>query len=177
MYMKWLATLSALFLMFALALGPMACGRDEGEPKATPLTKSTPAQSVPKTQVPATDREIDITFEFDKVDAGDRAVAFHSIEFIDAEARAIGTLIFGTQEANELQGDGWFENDNASDIGSFQWAGGDSQRADMRLPIPQGTKGLLLRMKSIAPELWMDVRVDGELASGLAMTGVRDTCH
>ncbi|MFQ5633363.1 MAG: hypothetical protein ACE5I1_31745 [bacterium] len=62
-----------------------------------------------------------ITFEFSEVvqlggDTRELAVAFHAITFIDSIAHPIGEIVFGTPEANALQGEGWFENETWPDI-------------------------------------------------------------
>lgn len=114
----------------------------------------------------------DVVFEFSEVvrpegDDRDLAVAFHSVNFLEADGDSIGSLLFGTPDANALQGEGWFGNEEWPDIGSFQWAGGSSKRASMQLPIPEGTEGLLLNITSIVDGLWMNVTVDGRLAATL----------
>ena len=88
---------------------------------------------------------VQVVFEFNKTvatveDARERAVAFHSITFIDSVGYTISEITFGTSEANTLQGDGWFENETSTDVGSFQWAGGSSKSASMQLTIPDGRK-------------------------------------
>lgn len=113
-----------------------------------------------------------VVFEFSEVvkpsgDPRELAVAFHSINFLDADANSIGLLVFGTPEANALQEESWFENEEWPGIGSFQWAGGLSKRASMRLQIPQDTEGLLLNITSAVDGMWMNVTVDGELAATL----------
>ena len=100
-------------------------------------------------------------------DTRERAVAFHSITFIDSIAQPISEIVFGTAEANALQGEGWFENEVSVDVGSFQWAGGATKQASMQLSIPQGTEGLLLKITSVKDSLWMDVKIHGELAATL----------
>ena len=112
----------------------------------------------------------EIIFEFSKVlvkvdDLRERAVAFHSVTYIDSIGHSLGKLEFGTPEANILQGGGWFSNDSSAEIGSFQWAGGSAKRAAMRLTIPSGTEGLLLKIYSIEDSLWMTVSVDGDTSA------------
>jgi hypothetical protein len=113
----------------------------------------------------------DIRFEFDQVvtpsdDNRALAVAFSAISFIDSRGDTIAELDFGTAEANELQTAGWYENqvwpeeDWQSDIGTYQWAGGEQQAATMQLPVPANTTALLLHVTAIVDELWMDVVID-----------------
>ena len=98
-------------------------------------------------------------------DERDLAVVFHSINFLTADGDSLGVLLFGTPEANALQGEGWFGNEEWPDVGSFQWAGGSSKKARIRIPIPEGTEGLLLNITSIVDGLWMNVTIDGQLAA------------
>lgn len=97
-------------------------------------------------------------------DSRERAVAFHSLTFIDSIAHPISEIIFGPAEANALQGSGWFQNQTSAEIGPFQWAGGAAKQASMQLTIPEGTEGLLLKMTSVKDSLWMNVKIEGELA-------------
>jgi hypothetical protein len=108
-----------------------------------------------------------VVFEFSEVvqpegDTRELAVAFHSIDFIDAHAEAISTLTFGTPEANALQGEGWFENETDPQLGPFQWAGGPAKRATMQLAVPQGAEGLLLDITGIQDGIWMTVTVGAD---------------
>jgi len=132
------------------------------------LAPTSPFWNVPVAKADA----VQVVFEFSEVvkpegDDRDLAVAFHSVNFLEADGDSIGTLLFGTPEANALQGEGWFGNEEWPDIGSFQWAGGSSKRASMQLPIPEGTEGLLFNITSIVDGLWMNVTVDGQLAATL----------
>jgi ligand-binding sensor domain-containing protein len=151
-------------------------------PTATPT--GTPAARVylPLILRTAAPHVAQVVFEFSEVvkpegDTRELAVAFHSITFLDADAKSLGELVFGTPEANALQEEGWYGNEVWPDdewpynIGSFQWAGGPSKRASMRLPIPGGTEGLLLHITSIVDGMWMDVKVDGQLAVTLRVDG------
>lgn len=113
-----------------------------------------------------------VVFEFSKTkaptnDTRQLAVAFHSITYIDSVAHSLGEVILGTSQANALQGEGWFSNDNWPGVGSFQWTGGSTKRAVITLSIPQGTEGLLLKINSIEDTLWMTVKVDGQTAATL----------
>ena len=113
-----------------------------------------------------------LVFEFSEVvrpgaDSRELAVAFHKITYIDAGGHSLGELVFGTAAANNLQQGGWFGNETWSGIGSFQWAGGPAKTASMQLSIPQGAEGLLLKISSIKDNLWMNVKIDGELAARL----------
>ena len=106
-----------------------------------------------------------ITFEFSRVittesDARERAVAFHSLTFIDHLALPMGELTFGTQEANAVQGEGWFANEEWQDIGSFQWAGGTQKKAELLLSIPSGADGMLVRINAAIDSLWVTVSYD-----------------
>ncbi|MFX1255339.1 MAG: hypothetical protein ACFFCZ_27300 [Promethearchaeota archaeon] len=119
----------------------------------------------------------EVVFEFSEVykpsvlygttDDRDLAVAFHSINFLDADANTLDVLIFGTPEAVAHQGEGWFDPENWPDVGEFQWAGTLSKSASVELDIPSGTEGLLLNITSILNDIWMDVRVDNQLVASL----------
>ncbi len=113
-------------------------------------------------------RPVQVVFEFGQTikpgqDPRDLAVAFHSIQFINAAADVLGTLTFGTAEANALQGQGWYGNETDPGVGAFQWAGGAERRASLQLSLPAGTEGLLLHLSSIADGMSMPVWVDGVL--------------
>jgi len=113
-------------------------------------------------------RPVDVVFEFSQTlkpvqDPRDLAVAFHSIQYINAAADVLGTLTFGTAEANALQGSGWYGNETDPNVGPFQWAGSAEKRASVRLPLPPGVEGLLLHITSIVDGLSMQVWVDGAL--------------
>ncbi len=127
---------------------------------------------------PAPPQALDLTFQFSQTvqpqgDTRQLAVAFHSVEYIDAHARTLGELIFGTPEANALQGEGWFGNEvwhHAEDVqpvGTFQWAGGAQRRATLHLTLPSNAEGLLFDITSIVDGMWMDVTVDGQFAASL----------
>jgi len=114
----------------------------------------------------------EVIFEFSEVvisQEDDRAlaVAFQSIRFIDSQGEIIAGLDFGTPEANNLQIEGWYENESWPEIGMYQWTGIDELQASMLLPIPAGTEGLLLRIYSAKDNLWMNVHIDGEKAVNL----------
>ena len=115
---------------------------------------------------------VELVFEFSQVqrpgqDRRELAVAFHSIAFLDAEARAMGELVLGTPQANALQGEGWWGNEQQPGVGPFQWAGSAARHAVLRLPIPLGCGGLLLHINSIADGMWMTVRLDGAAVARL----------
>lgn len=102
------------------------------------------------------------TFEFNNLDSLGRAVAFHSIEFIDAQAHTIQIITFGGQPAVTPPGSGWLENGRTPEVGTFQWTGGTEKEASLDLQIPAGTQGLLLQTMTDQAEVWMDVSVDGK---------------
>lgn len=59
---------------------------------------------------------VDLVFEFSKVvkvegDVRDFAVAFHIINFLAVDANLIAEIQFGTSKANDLQGEGWYSNE------------------------------------------------------------------
>jgi hypothetical protein len=126
-------------------------------------------------RIPAT-HIAQVVFEFSEVmqpegDTRELAVAFHSIDFIDAHAETISTLTFGTPEANVLQGEGWFENETDPQLGSFQWAGGPNKRATMQLAIPHGTEALLLDISAVQDGIWMTVTVGADPPATLRVDG------
>ena len=115
---------------------------------------------------------VEVRFEFSEVvisqdDPRELAVAFSAIRYIDSQGKTISDLDMGTSEANQLQADGWYENQTLPDIGPYQWAGTDNKQASIRLSIPVGTEGLLLEINSIKDNLWMKVVIDGEQAANL----------
>jgi len=117
--------------------------------------------------ISAQENTVQVVFEFSEVmkpagDIREVAVAFHSISFLDAAANSIGELLFGTPEANKLQEEGWYGNEERPGIGSFQWAGGTPKKAAMQLLMPEETEGLLLNITSITDGIWMNVTVDGK---------------
>lgn len=124
----------------------------------------------------------EVAFEFSDVvtsqdDNRELAVAFRGISFINYNGETIGELVFGTSEANQLQGDGWYENQVwpedgwPEDIGTYQWAGGQEKRATMQLPVPANTTGLLLHVTSVVDEMEMDVLIDGQLLAKRRVDG------
>jgi len=115
---------------------------------------------------------INVVFEFSKTvsteqDTREKAVAFHSISFIDSIGNSLGELTFGTEEANELQGSGWFENEISETEGTYQYAGGSTKTADMQLIIPDGTEGLLFYIYGAQDSLWMTVKINGDTSTVL----------
>jgi len=90
--------------------------------------------------------------------------------FIDPDARPLGELEFGTSEANALQGEGWYGNEEWPGIGPVQWAGDPARRARMQVPVPAHNEALLLHTMSITAEVWVDVTVDGEPGASLQVT-------
>ncbi len=154
---------------------------------ASALTPRPAAQSVqaaaadteaylPFISKPALPRTVNLAFDFSETvlsedDPRQRAVAFHSVEYIDARARTLGELTFGTPEANALQGEGWFGNEVWPDVGSFQWAGGRAKRATVRLSVPSRTEGLLLHITPVQNGTWMTVTVDSQVATALRVDG------
>lgn len=118
------------------------------------------------------DTDSQIVFEFSKtVPSGapqrELAVAFHAITFIDSIAKSMGEFTLGTAEANALQGGGWYSNEADQDVGSIQWAGGPDKRATMRITIPAGTEGLLLKIIAAEDSLWMTVIIEEDTAAVL----------
>jgi len=123
------------------------------------------------------DSVVQVVFEFSEVvstieDSRERAVAFHSVTFIDSIAHSLGEIVFGTTEANALQGNGWFSNETSSDVGSFQWAGDSLKRASVQLTVPENTEGFLLKINSVTDSLWMTITIEGDTAAVLRV----DTC-
>jgi len=140
----------------------------EEEGAAEEEQEASGAEPIPVSGVP-------IVFEFSEVvvpagsDRRNLAVAFHSIRYLDADGNTIEELIFGTSEANTLQEEGWFGNEEWSDVGPVQWTGGPSKKASMRLRIPEDTVRLQLKVNPIVEGMWMDVTVDGELVERLGL--------
>lgn len=132
-----------------------------------PLPTGVPSTTLQVSPTAAGVQEALVVFEFSEVDSGGKAVAFHSITFLDTDDHSFGEVAFGTPEAYDLLGDGWLETEESPEIGTIQWAGGASKRASMHLAIPDGTEGLLLKITSVVDGLWMDVKMDGRLASTL----------
>jgi len=121
-------------------------------------------------------RKLDLALRFSETvqpegDIRQLAVAFHSVEYIDANARKLGGLTFGTPQANVLQGEGWYDNETWPDVGAYQWAGGAAKRASIRLSAPPGTEGLLLHVTSVQNAMWMTATVDGRVAATLRVDG------
>ena len=111
-----------------------------------------------------------LTFEFSKIsttvdDPRNRAVAFYSLTFLDNLAKPLDTLLFGTSESNNYQGDGWFENEQHQEYGSFQWAGGIDKSADMSITIPNDVEGMLIKIHSVEDSLWLTAKVDDEVVA------------
>ena len=79
----------------------------------------------------------------------------------------MGEFTLGTAEANALQGGGWYSNEADQDVGSIQWAGGPDKRATMRITIPAGTEGLLLKIIAAEDSLWMTVIIEEDTAAVL----------
>jgi len=148
----------------------------EPAPTASPPSSQTP-EADPQVYLPLIRRDappqvIELVFTFSEVvqpagDPRELAVAFHSLTCIDARGNGVCELRFGTPEANERQGEGWFENQVDPGVGSFQWAGGPSGQARLEVEVPGSTEGLLLHVLSAKDGLWMDVTADGELAATL----------
>ena len=115
---------------------------------------------------------VEIAFEFNLTlrpgsDPRDLAVAFFTLSFVDANADPLSTLAFGTPAANALQGEGWWGNETHPSEGPFQWAGGAERRATLRVQPPPGAVGLLLRLRAVDEQMWMQVRRDGNLVMAL----------
>jgi len=149
-----------LLVVSILASGTAAC---RARPSASPPMPTPSPAATPSTVPPGSE----VVFEFSAVDARGRAVAFHSIDLIDAEANTLGTLELGTPETDARQGEGWLETDTSPQVGAFQWAGGPDGRATLRLDLPDGTEGLLLHVNSVQNGLWMTVTVGSEPAAML----------
>ena len=149
-----------LLVVSILASGTAAC---RTRPPASP-SMVTPGPAATPSTVPSGS---EVVFEFSAVDASGRAVAFHSIDLIDAEANTLGTLELGTPETDARQGEGWLETGTSPQVGAFRWAGGPDRRATLRLDLPDGTEGLLLHVNSVQNGLWMTVTVGGEPAAVL----------
>lgn len=162
-----LATTAGLALLILLQPAPVAPA--EGPAAISTLTPRAYLPLALRTTAP---HEAVVVFEFSEAvstpeDPRPRAVAFHDLRFIDANASALGTLAFGTPEAGALQGEGWYANENCPDVGACQWAGGTDRRATIRLTLPSATDGLLLSISGIRNGIWMTVTVDGVQAAVL----------
>ena len=136
-----LATTASLALLILLQHAPIAPA--EGPAAISTLT---PRAYLPLALRTAAPHEAVVVFEFSEAvstpeDPRLRAVAFHDVRFIDANASALGTLAFGTPEAEALQGEGWYADENCPGVGVCQWAGGANRRAAMRLTIPAAAEG------------------------------------
>ncbi len=169
----WILALGALLLTPpGSALAPQPTARSAG------MNADGAAIYLPFIARPAAPITVDLTFQFSQTvqpqgDTRQLAVAFHAVEYIDAGARTLGELTFGTPEANAAQGQGWFANEvwpdatGAEPVGPFQWAGGAQRRATVRLSVPGNTEGLLFDLTSVVDGMWMDVSVDGQLAASV----------
>jgi hypothetical protein len=136
------------FLVFFILLLTIFCTLFPAQTLATTITLNDTLQ---------------LSFEFSGTvnhSAENRAVAFHSITFIDSLAHPTAEIIFGTSETNLLQGGGWFTNNISSVVGTYQWAGGTNAQADMQIVIPPASEGMLLKITSVADSLWMTVRIN-----------------
>jgi hypothetical protein len=141
-------------------------------PTDTPSPTGGPSPTAwPPTDTPTPAARPGSRFVFEFRDAREgRAVAFHTLDFIDADANTLGTITFGTPEASALQEEGWLESGSVAGVGSLQWAGGTAQQAAIRVPIPVGAEGLLLKMTSSRGEQWVDVSLDGKAVGSLRVT-------
>lgn len=139
-----------------------ACAAPTPKP-APPLTPTRPTV----TPAPSGSK---ITFEFTNADSKNRAVAFHSLDLIDAKAHSIQTITFGTPHANSLQVSGWSENQADPAEGQIQWANGDSRVAMLALDVPPSTEGILVRMATAGDETGVDVALDGVKLGSLHVT-------
>ena len=96
-----LVTSTCLILVFVV----IACGGQSPTPKtAEPTLGMTPTTTPSSTQPSETttsmtssipNLHVQVTFEFSQVDSQQRAVAFHSISFLDADGYVIDELVFG----------------------------------------------------------------------------------
>jgi PKD repeat protein len=82
------------------------------------------------------------------------------LTFLDADGKDLQTLTFGTPEANAVEGQGWYGNEN-SEIGSFQWAGKEAKRAELLLTFPEEAEAVMLSLSSLRSGIEMKVSVDG----------------
>lgn len=114
-----------------------------------------------------------ITFTFSETvrpsqgDQRNLAVAFHSFNFLNASGLSVGSIVFGTAAANQLQIDGCFGNENWPGVGTFQWAGGQEKKASMWLPVPEDATDLILNITGIKNGLNVNVTIDGLLVTKL----------
>jgi hypothetical protein len=116
-----------------------------------------------------------ITFRFKRVvkrsksDDRNLAAAFDKIDFMDSNLKVLDTIDFGTVEAEDYLGWGWYGRENEGAEGAnFVWAGTEQKFATLRLDIPQGTKYLMLRVKQIEEQLikiFMDRKLLSEIPS------------
>jgi hypothetical protein len=97
-----------------------------------------------------------ITFRFKRIvnpgnnDDRQLAVAFDTIDFVDANLKPLGSLDIGSIAAGDTLGWGWYGRESeGSDGPNFVWAGSKQKFATIRTDIPGGTKYLMLKIKQV----------------------------
>ena len=113
-----------------------------------------------------------MVFEFSETvstaqDTRKLAAAFHSMTFLNIDGAELSTLYFGSSVMNAYQGDGWYGNEASTDIGTYQWAGGESRRATLSLNTPAGAEAILIHLRGAKEDVRVDVYVNGEHTSSL----------
>lgn len=160
----WIISLILFCLLFS------ACGQTPGAPSTTPTPTHTP------TPTPLPPGEYEITFEFSMVvthppDTRELAVAFNSIQFLDYDEQITGEITFGTGDSDLVLGDGWWGDELWDGTLPFQWAGSLTQQASIQINIPENTEALLLRVRGTEDNVWMVVKVDGNIVSHQRVDG------
>ena len=107
-----------LLLLFIMLVG---CNTPAGDPGTTSPITQPPVTGGPGTESPITqplsDPIAQVVFKFSEIDSQQRAVAFHSISFLDDKGHTFKEILFGTTEANDLLEDGWLGTENIEGIG------------------------------------------------------------
>ncbi len=86
------------------------------------------------------------------------AIGVHDLSFLDSNGGTLRSIDFGTTEANQLQGHGWYPNEAWG-----QWAGSLERFATLYLLLPTGARAIRLRAHAYFADTELQVSYGGIL--------------
>ena len=99
------------------------------------------------------------------------SAAFDTLSFVDKDGAVLQTLDIGDPSARPFLVTGFYADEGPWEdtADTFAWAGGEAGRAMIRCPFPAGTAGLSIRMLNGIADSTMDVLVEGQKVSTIAL--------
>jgi hypothetical protein len=99
------------------------------------------------------------------------AIGVHRLDFLDGSGATLGSMDFGTIEANQQQGHGWYSNEAWG-----QWAGSLERFAVLYIVMPEGARSIRLSAHAYLADTQLQVSYGG-MVLGTANLGTVPAEH